>query len=266
MKKNNSFSEMLRHENEITKLKIQAEFGMEFNGKNDLNPAIENIWLNQILDYERAMVDNKQITVAELLGHPICKKEKELNDAEITVELHALMELLHQKNIVIDSVAGVEEREMYRFITEELFLTETDSNFPKNMICCFIYEEFHPNHEYDIRRHLDDFINSLVSKDGDYYESMILHGDDESNEIKSQKLKHRLKLFRDAFDEIRNESFNITSIDIKENQADVCFEYKLIVLPPGSRSTQNITGNGRFQMTNQYEYWVIDQIDMKGVV
>lgn len=37
------------------------------------------------------------------------------------------------------------------------------------MMCCFIYEEFHPNHAYDIRNHSKDFVVSFLNKETDYY-------------------------------------------------------------------------------------------------
>ena len=150
------------------KLKIQAEFGMEFNGNEELNPAIENIWLNQILEYERAMINNKKVTVFEMLDRPHFKNQEELNDDELLAELQNVMELMRLKNIVVESIDGIDDREMYRFITQELFQTETDSGYPKNMIVCFIYEEFHPNDECDIKRHSVDFINALIKKDNDH--------------------------------------------------------------------------------------------------
>ena len=72
MKKNSTYSDFLKQENEITKLKIQAEFGLRLQeGGNELNPAIENIWLNNILEFERSLVNNEQITVREKLGNPV---------------------------------------------------------------------------------------------------------------------------------------------------------------------------------------------------
>ena len=138
MKKNSGYNEILRHENEITKLKIQAEFGLELNGNEKLNPAIENIWLNQILEYERGMINNKKITVGELLEHPFCKPIEEISDDNLIGELQKVMELLRLKNIVVESIDGIDDREMYRFILQELFLAETDSALPKNVIVCFI--------------------------------------------------------------------------------------------------------------------------------
>src|SRR4051812_48458418 len=91
MKKSNSYSDFLRHENELTKLKIQAEFGFQLAGESSLNPAIENIWLKNILDYERSMVNNTRVTIREKLGNPTFKPLSEIPENEITENLHHVM-------------------------------------------------------------------------------------------------------------------------------------------------------------------------------
>ncbi len=266
MKNNPSYGEILRHENEITKLKIQAEFGLELNGNEELNPAIENIWLNQILEYERGMINNKKITVGEMLENPVCKPVEEISEDDLSGEIQKVMELLRLKNIVVESVDGIDDREMYRFITQELFLTETDSCYPKNMIVCFIYEEFHPNEECDIKRHSNDFINALIKKGEDYFEMFISSGKEEEKEVKSQNLKRRISFFRDAFDEVRLEEFNITSLNVMEINAEVNFDFKFAVLPPESKAFHYISGPGKFIFLKEYDFWNIEEVVMKGVV
>jgi hypothetical protein len=266
MNKNSNYSEILRHENEITKLKIQAEFGLELNGDGEINPAIENIWLNQILEYERAMIDNKKTTVGELIGSPTYIPISEITEENISGELQSVMELLHKKNIVIDSQYEVDDREMYRFITEELFRHETNSCFPKNMILGFIYEEFHPNDEADIKRYSTEFVNSLADKSEIYYETFISKSDDKIKEIQLQNLKRRLILFRDAFDKIRVEEFTINTLVINDKNAEVAFDFKMAVLPTESKTFHRLSGSGKFNLVNEYDCWSIEAIEMKGVV
>ena len=266
MKKSTSYTEILRQENEITKLKIQAEFGIELNSADELNPLIESIWLNQILEYERSMLNNKKITVGELLGHPTCKPVEEISDDEMSIELQKVMELLRQKNIVVESVNGIDDVEMYRFITKELFLKEADSCMPKNMIVCYVYEEFYPNDECDLKIKADEFINAFIDKDETFIDRYFVSFDDEVKETQFQKLKRRIILFRDAFDEIRLEEFNITSFDIIQKKAEVLFDFKLSVFPPGSKVSHSISGPGKYVFTNDYDFWILEKVFMAGVV
>lgn len=266
MEHKSNYGEILRHENEITKLKIQAEFGLMLSDNSELNPAIENIWLNQILDYERSMIDSKKATISELLNNPFCKAVEEINDDEITVELQKLMELLRIKNIVVESVDGVSDREMYRFITKELFQTETEVNFPKNMIVCYIYEEFHPNDEADIERRTLEFIEFFSEKEADNFEMYLSSGNGEEKEIKKENLVRRLNLFRDAFDEIFQKDFEIIETKIFGNKAELIFNFKFEVLPPQSNTYQYLSGEGKFFLIKEYDWWCIEEIVMKGVV
>ena len=181
MKKNTSYTEILRQENEITKLKIQAEFGIELSDNEELNPAIESIWLNQILEYERSMINNKKITIGEMLDQSFCKPAEEISDDEVSIELHNIMELMRLKNMVVESIYGIDDREMYRFITQELFLKETDSCFPKNMIVCYVYEEFYPNDECDLKNKADEFVHALIDKEDNFIERFFALFDDEEH-------------------------------------------------------------------------------------
>lgn len=267
MKKINSYSEMLRHENEITKLKIQAEFGVELKGTKDMNPALENIWLNQILEYERAMLDNTKITIGELIGSPQLKPMIDLEDDEISEELQMLMSILYKKNIVIESNSGIDEREMYRFLTEELIEMETDKNTPKNMITCFIYEEFHPNDEYDLRKYSTEFLEMFVEKGEDYWKMHLSPClESEENEVRASNLERRLENFRESFDQLRVDKFSINTISILEETAEVNFEFSLAVMPPGNRSSYYISDSGQFFFKKELECWFISDIIMKGVV
>lgn len=266
MKNNSSYSEFLKQENELTKLKIQAEFGFQVSGENNLNPAIENIWLKQILDYERAMVSSSKITIGEKLGNPVFKPLTEMQEGELPGELHTLVQILHAKNIVIDSVAGASDEELYKFITEELVNQETDSNTPPNMLTCFIYEEFHPNHEYDIRNRAQELISALEREDNDFSHFIDAESHDEVHEIRHEQLKRRLRLFKDAFDDVTVSNYEVTSVEITDEKAVLNFRYKLSVLPAESKKPHIISGEGKFILKYSFDWWSITDIEMKGVV
>lgn len=267
MKNKSTYSDFLRQENELTKLKIQAEFGLEMHDGNGLNPAIENIWLNNILNYERAAAKNEQVTIREKLGNPTFKPVEQVSDDEMVEALHSLMETLLRGNIVIDSLAGASDREMYRFITQELLEHETDKNTPTNMLVCFIYEEFHPNHEYDIRRRANDLFEALASEKEIDFDYHVSSGEDgEAGDIKCETLKRKLSLFKNAFDSVSVDKYEITSVEITDDTAEVAFDFSLSLLPAESRTKHGISGSGKFRLINQYDWWSIFEIDMKGVV
>jgi hypothetical protein len=266
--KNNSYSDFLKQENELTKLKIQAEFGLQVAGESTgLNPAIENIWLKQILDYERAMVSSEKITIGERLGNPVLKPVSEINKEEFTNELHSILRLMQEKNLVLDTVAGASDEELYRFISEELMHHEVESNTPPNMLTCFIYEEFHPNHEYDVRRRGQDLINALERDDEiDFSFYVSAEGDEEIHEIQFEHLKRKLQLFKQAFDSVKVNVYDVTSVVILDETAEMHFNYKLSVVPAESKIAHIIKGKGKFTLRFLYDWWSIIAVEMKGVI
>ncbi len=264
MKNSDTYKELIRHENEITKLKIQAEFGINLENTGNLNPAIENIWLNQILEYERNLVNNKKITIEEFLENPVFREVEEITDEELTIELQKLMVLLQEKKMVVDSVSGVEDREMYRFITKELFRVETDSCLPKNMIVCYIYEEFHPNDEYDLKRYTEEFVNSLTNKDINLMQGFLL-SENEEEKVKQENLLRRLNLFRNAFEKIELEEFEVSNLQIDSETAEIVFTYSYDVYLNEHGNGHQISNTGKIYFLKANEFWFIKDVDMKGV-
>ncbi len=160
--------ENLRIENEILKLKLQAERGALFGGNmDDLPPEIESEFLKNVQQFEGSFEKAKMITIYECISKPTYKSVDELKNEEIEAELKSLVELMHSKNIILDVLGEYEHSVIYRFITEELFLEQIrDMQFP-GYIHNFIYEEFHPNHTIDIERTAQDFLNHWFEKNFD---------------------------------------------------------------------------------------------------
>jgi hypothetical protein len=262
-----TYKDFIRQENELTKLKIQAEFGINLmKEEKDMNPAIENIWLNNILEFERAMISNKKITVEEFLGNPSFIPSSNLPDDKLPSELQRLMELLRSKNMVVDSLCEVEDREMYRFITDELFKTETDSNIPKNMIVCFIYEEFHPNDEYDIKNMCQDVIRGFESENQYVYQSFFKKPEGENEQVRMENILRKISAFKNAFEKIDVEEVNIDSLECMGDEAILRFNFKLGLFIQEGKQKQSLFGKGVFECIRIYDYWHIKDMKMDAIV
>jgi hypothetical protein len=165
---NSSFSDMLKFENELLKLKLQAEFGMEPHGDvPDLSPEVENMWLNNIYAFEAQFKNAKRITVFDALGCPDFKKVDDLSDEEVSNALSNIRLLMDKRGVALDTCCQYEARTIYRFITDELFQCEMDDISIPGMVCHFIYEEYYPNHEYDLRGETEQFIRNLLERKWD---------------------------------------------------------------------------------------------------
>lgn len=151
--------EKLRMENELLKLKMQAELGAQFHEESDIPADMENIFLKNILAFHEAAQNQTTVTVAEKLANPKFTKAIDLSNAEIGNELERLENLLAEHHIVVDYIGDYDDRTKYVFLTEELFDIEIDDMEIGDMKRHFIYEDFHPDHAADIKKHAEDFIN-----------------------------------------------------------------------------------------------------------
>ncbi|MEK6783817.1 MAG: hypothetical protein AABY93_19115 [Bacteroidota bacterium] len=166
--------ENLRMENELLKLKLQAQFGAKLGEGETLPPDIENEFLKNVYAFEQNLGEYKPIKVVELLGSPDFKKAAALPDEDLKKEYVRLTELMKQKSVAVDFIRPREDRFKYKFITEELFDHETDNSMP-GMTTHFIYEEFHADHDLDIRNRSDDFLRDWFRKEFNEFSSELGH-------------------------------------------------------------------------------------------
>ena len=133
--------ENLHIENQIMKLKMQAENGAVFSDTDPIPPEIENIFLKNIQAFEKAYENIKQVRVIDFLGFPDVQPADKLTDAEIDSELDRLTNLMADHGIVWNFHEALEPRLLYKFFTEEFFRGEIDDLRIPGMMRHFIFEE-----------------------------------------------------------------------------------------------------------------------------
>lgn len=247
--------EKLRIENELKKMKLMLEHGAMFSdnqAKMPLDPFIENQFLNNIEAFERSYNNAERIVLFDFINRPDYPKVDDIPDSLIHTELDRIMDILNKNGIQLDTLCDVDEREIYRFITEELFSHQMDDMRIPGMMTCFIYEEFHPNHEYDIRNHSMDGIKSFLNKKTDYYTSFFTKAAEEDT---------RLKFFRDAFKSFSIKHLEISHLKFDEERASVSFNIDFTGKIEGSTDKQRFSGEGSMELVCHYDYWVIDKIN-----
>jgi hypothetical protein len=252
--------EKLRMENEFKKMKLMLEHGAhfsEFPGKTPLDPAIENEFLKNIEEFEKNFHHADTILLYDFIERPDYTKVEDIPDDKIGAELDRIMAILNSNGIQLDTICDVEEREIYRFITEELFAHEMDNIRIKGMMSCFIYEEFHPNHDYDIRNHCEDAISDYFRKN---HEDHALFFTREASE--SQWYNN----FRDAFESFTLHSFEITDVYINNINASVSFKIDFTGTIEGSAVQQRFVGPGSAQMLLEHDFWVIMMMELPSVL
>ena len=247
--------EKLRIENELKKLKLRLEHGAiisDFSDTQSVHPLIENEFLNSIEAFEKSSRNAKPILLYDFIERPDFIPVNDIPDSQISAELDKIMNILNENGIQLDTVCAVEEREIYRFVTEELFVHETDNMRIPGMMTCFIYEEFHPNHEYDLKRYSYEGIEAFLNKEDEYHEVHFTKEAVESTWYRT---------FRDAFGSFSIQHFEITDITIGEMNASICFNIDFTGIIEGSTQKQNYTGPGSIEFLYQYGYWYIQMIN-----
>jgi len=221
--------------------------------ERELPPEIMSQFLDNIMKFETAYKSPNRILMYEFLGKPAYSKVEDLSDEEITVELSRLTGIMDKCQVCLDTICEVPERELYRFITEEFFLEDKEDVHIPGMISNFIYEDFHPNHEYDIRRISYDFICSYLDKDDDFYKYSL--------STEAEKEEWHLH-FRQAFSSFQLNKFSITRLNFDTEEANVEFECNFDAAVEGSTESLHFFGNGEIRLVYKWENWNIESVKL----
>jgi len=256
--------EKLQKENELLKLKLQSEFGME-KMDSSLDKETENKWLNDVYNFEKQFAENKRCKVYNFINRPKFRRVDELTKEEISKELEKLTEIMQTNGIELSTICDYEDEIIYRFITEELFNQETDDVHVQGMMNCFIYEEFHPNHDYDIREHCNEFVECLISKKWDEFMNNILLASIVSyndNNYNQKAFPAIIEAFQSEYKKMKLLKWDIHSVsfDLKTEKAVLqgSIKYKLV------QSSQIFQGKVNMELKLEYDYWSISKVVLPG--
>ena len=249
----------IEQENEFKKLKLSIEHGTNFFGGTSPNlpPEIEAHFLDNVYNFEEQYKNAKQITVFEKLGKPEFKLAETLSDSEITTELETLIELMHTNNMCLDVICDYknEDRLLYTFLTDELFSHKIDDINIPGMFSHFTYEEFHPNHLYDIERYCYEFWPEFLDKNNSFFETHT------ASSVKNLK---EILLFKDSFDSFQIIENTISNIQFSLEDciatADANLQFKGFL--KGEEKSILFNGTSKITLEYQYDYWYINHIEL----
>lgn len=148
--------------NDKKRQELAERYGAAFGeGDASLPADMEAEWLDYVEEFERQFEDSSRVTVREYLGYPIVVSLPSIAPQFLEAELNQLLEFMYLHGVAVHFLSDVEDGEAYRFIVDELFEEEIDDIRIPGMTTNFIYEEFHPNDEYDAKIWAQDFLFSL---------------------------------------------------------------------------------------------------------
>ena len=182
-----------------------------------LPPEIENQFLKNIMEFEKANAESKSETIFQILGRPGFEDEKNLDEGKFKIQFSRLQKLLKKHNINVEFERERDNRFKYNFITKELFEHQTSFMPVKGMATYFSYEEFHPDHELEIADKTKSFLNDFFERDLDadtyYINNELIEPD--GNILPKEELMKRFQSLYEVATKFENISFNIESIEFE---------------------------------------------------
>jgi len=263
--------EKLKAENEFLKMKLMLEWGGHFGGNedNELPPALENEFLNNIMAFESEFEKHQTIKVFDKIGRPLqFKPVDDVADGDIELAWKELDAYMRARDIHLDVCSpNVSARELYRFVTEELFGYETDDMNLPGWTTNFIYDEFHPDPVYDnselVRRDLlyDIFRKEELFNELQYDSEGFVFNSKQYDEF--DLFKEKINRFKSLFNEIELEQCEIHDCTVSNNGCTVMGSYRA----KAKTGNDELVYEGPFSVElilKDTQYWYLKRIEIKG--
>lgn len=130
----------LKNEREIEEMLEEEMLG-------ELDEEDDEEFINQVEEFKKGHSKAKMISVYKKIGKPKFTELSKLDPVKLKDELKKLIVALDNYNIIVHSHGEYDNREKYRFITEEIFKEVVEDDDKKQIT--FVYEDYHPEMEED---------------------------------------------------------------------------------------------------------------------
>jgi hypothetical protein len=269
--------EQLKAENDFMKMKLMLENGAKFStGKpgeemEELPPGIENIFLKNVMEFEKQFENRKRIKVFDRIERPThFLPVAEIPDDRIDEAWKELLAHMNQYGVNVEVCSpNVSKRELYRFTLEELFECEMDDINIRGMMHCFIYDEFHPDPVYDnTRTAVENCINYILEKQPMEWAYSFRDDNLRLNQhypLNTDELLTRINNFKEQYDEIVLKKVEVLNCTVDKNESCVNGLYTLMLSNGGE--TQVLDGNWKvlFALEEDTGYWNIYELQIEKI-
>ncbi|MEX1276757.1 MAG: hypothetical protein WEE20_12545, partial [Bacteroidota bacterium] len=208
-------------------------------------------WLNYIEEFERQFEHAGRVSLQQFLGNPTFTPLAEIPPDRLESELGNVMEFLSLHDIGVDCLAEVSNEELYRFITSELIHQEIDDIRIEGMRHCFIYEEFHPNDEYDAKQFAESFLFHLFDRHEEYAIHDVAEDevyDPAGNRITREEMAGLIRSFHSRYAALTNHTSACTGCSLDGEYATVSFQTEWSGLRAGSMEPASMNGVSELRM------------------
>ena len=253
-------------ENEFLKLKMMAEFGGEFMGSDQLPPEVENVFLKQISKFQSLHQKAEMVKIFEFIGSPAYNHVHDLSDKEVIRDLKKIQKALQKKGIIVESFSGITPREMYRFITEEIFKQDIQNIKMPNWHMHMVYEEFHPSDEFDIKNQCGYALALLF--DTHFTATDFIFAEDMKSDIglsiDKEEIIQKIDTFKVGYNQLEFIGAEFKDIDITEDKAAVRVEILVDFRTQSQKGRRFKTEQEEIQLQlikdSDTGMWVVEQI------
>ena len=268
--------EHYRIENEILRIKLKAQYGenfQSFGGGGEIPPEIENQFLKNMIAFEDAHENAEYTTVYKKIGSPEFKNLKDIKSGSLNIELERLNKLMEDNGVALNICDGpYADAEIYRFITEELFLQEIEKENVFGGTWNFIYEEFYPNNAREITERTKDFLKNWFERSfGEYNSELSSEVTDSNGKVFTrEELQTKLNLFFNAFKDFKNYNYNIefTQFDEQKDGSFMGFSEGVLKYDAEIDNGEIINYEGPFKLYMQRvdKWWCIFHFVVPGFI
>jgi hypothetical protein len=228
------------------KRELQQKYGAHFSeDKSKLPPEVESQWLNYIEEFERQFEHAGRVTLREYLGSPTFIPLGKIRPDRLESELGNVMEFLSLHDIVVDCLDDVSNGELYRFVTTELLDEEIDDIRIEGMRHCFVYEEFHPNDEYDAKMFAEHFLEDLFDRHEEYALNGLAENevyDPAGRLITREEMADLIRSFHARYAAFTNHTSECAGCSLDGEYATVTFQTEWSGLRAGSMESVSLKG------------------------
>jgi hypothetical protein len=261
----------LRLENEIKKLNLEMEGAVFGYMSDDMPLDLEKQFLDNIMSFETQSKNATYMPLYKFLGEPFYLPFDVLPDEHVEREFERLNDLLQTHGVDLDFLCDYPLETKYRFVTEEFMNLEISDMRIPGMINSFIYEEFHPNHEHDLRNDTESFFHAIMNLGSDFVPYFLSEQMDMPKHglVDKAKYEGRIEFFRERFHVLRInllETKTVTIQDINEEtktaRVDFELDYEGIATDKHRKVASRDKGYLNFLFAD--DYWTINSIVFKG--
>src|SRR5690554_62742 len=262
--------EEVEFEREFNKLKLSAERGIPYSDKKNqevTNSETDADFLTRMKAVEDAMRNPDKTKIDELPGFPKFPKGDDLTDDEVKAALELATAALSSNNIELTVVYPTPDREIYRFITEELIKQGSGAAGVGGMTMHVIYEDHYPNYAEDMKSDANDILHYIcrgykgtlpwrISKE------VSLWGE----KISEAAFKAALSDHREVFQGMSYINVDAMEVNIQEPTAHVKAQFRFY-LDESSGTPGQVNAEAEFYFEFQFDDYVLTRlvIDVFGI-